>query len=187
MGAPFLRAPYLVHALAVRADAAHSWPKAMTVNLTRPPAPKSLFTEDELDRGVELIFAASRQFWRAAEGPLQARNLGPAHYRALAAIRRAEHLPVSALRNTLGVRKQSLARVLRDLQVAGFIERAPGEEDRRQRLIALTEAGRSAEAEASDALRAKLAQVYQDIGEEAVADVNDVLAILAEPPLAERE
>jgi DNA-binding MarR family transcriptional regulator len=158
----------------------------MTVNLTRPPARQSFLSEEELDRSVELIFAGSRQFWRAAEGPLQARQLGPAHYRALAAIRRAEHLPVSALRNTLGVRKQSLARVLRDLQVAGFIERAPGEEDRRQRLIALTAAGRAAESDASDALRARLAHVFRGVGEEAVSGMNEVLAILAEPP-ADRE
>jgi DNA-binding MarR family transcriptional regulator len=151
----------------------------MTVNLTQLSGRSGVLTEEQLDRGVELIFAASRKFWRAAEGPLQARQLGPAHYRALAAIRRAEHLPVSALRNTLAVRKQSLARVLRDLQIAGFIERAPGEEDRRQRLIALTEAGRAAEREASAALRQRLAAVFRQTDPRAVAGMEEVLAALA--------
>jgi len=155
----------------------------MAVNLSRSssPAPEArlYLKEDELDRAVELVFAASRTFWRAAAGALQTHNLGPAHYRALASIRRGEGLPVTALRRALGVRKQSLARVLGELETAGLIERHPGLSDRRMRLLVLTPAGRSAESEASAALRERLAQVFRAAGADAVAGARIVLSALA--------
>ena len=155
----------------------------MAVNLSRPtglaPEARLYLKEDELDRAVELVFSAARTFWRAAAGPLQSHNLGPAHYRALASIRRAEGEPVSALRRSLGVRKQSLARVLGELESAGLIERLPGLADRRMRLLALTPAGRRAESEASAALRERLAQVFRAAGAEAVAGARAVLGALA--------
>ncbi|MGE3303425.1 MAG: MarR family winged helix-turn-helix transcriptional regulator [Hyphomonadaceae bacterium] len=157
----------------------------MAVNLTRsPPEPvgaeaRLYLKEDELDRAVEMVFAATRRFWRAAQGPLAARNLGPAHYRAMAAIRRAEGVTVSALRQNLDITKQSLARVLGELEEEGFIERTPGAADRRQRQLRLTEAGRSAEREATAALRERLAQVFRLVGADAVVGARAVLAALS--------
>ena len=157
----------------------------MAVNLTRPapepvgPEARLYLKEDELDRAVELVFAATRRFWRAAEGPLEARGLGPAHYRALAAIRRSEGLTVSSLRATLDVTKQSLARVLTELEREGLIERQPGPADRRQRLLRLTPAGRAAERDASAALRERLAHIFRLAGADAVAGARQVLAALA--------
>ncbi len=140
--------------------------------------------EDELDRAAELVFQAARRFWRAAEGPLAESDLGPAHYRALAAVRRGEGvpggLPVKALQERLGVRKQSLQRVLNELEAAGLLVRAPGLRDRRERLLALTELGREAERAASAALRERLGQVFRLAGADAVAGARAVLAALAE-------
>jgi DNA-binding MarR family transcriptional regulator len=155
----------------------------MAVNLPRPPAAaesRLYLSEEALDRAVDLLFAATRRFWRAAEGPLAANELGPAHYRALAAIRRGEGATVSALIARLGVRKQSLARVLNELDGAGLILRLPGEKDRRERRLLLTDAGREAEAAASRALRDRLALVFRSAGAEAVAGARAVLALLAE-------
>jgi DNA-binding MarR family transcriptional regulator len=135
--------------------------------------------EDELDRAAELIFRAARQFWRAAEGPLAAQELGPAHYRALAAVRREEGMPVKALQARLGVRKQSLQRVLNELEAAGLIARIPGARDRRERLLTLTDLGREAERAASAALRERLGQVFRLAGADAVAGARAVLAALA--------
>lgn len=157
----------------------------MPVNLTRPSSAANLaearlyLKEDELDKAVELVFLAARRFWRSAEGPLGARGLGPAHYRALAAIRRAEGLSVSALRAHLDITKQSLARVLSELETEGLIERQPSNQDRRQRLLRLTEAGRAAERDASAVLRERLAQVFRASGAEAVAGARAVWAALA--------
>jgi DNA-binding MarR family transcriptional regulator len=157
----------------------------MPVNLSRPapepigPEARLYLKEEELDRAVELVFTATRRFWRVAESPLAARGLGPAHYRALAAIRRSEGLAVSALRETLDVTKQSLARVLGELERAGFIERLQGRQDRRQRLLNLTAAGRSAERDATTALRERLAHIFRLAGAEAVAGARAVLLALA--------
>jgi DNA-binding MarR family transcriptional regulator len=157
----------------------------MPVNLTRPiaepigPEARLYLKEDELDRAVELVFAATRRFWRAAEGPLEARGLGPAHYRSLAAIRRDEGLTVSALRGHLDVTKQSLARVLSELEREGLIERVPGPTDKRQRLLQLTPAGRAAERDASAALRERLAHVFRTAGADAVSGARLVMAALA--------
>lgn len=157
----------------------------MPVNLTRPvsepvgPEARLYLKEEELDRAVELMFAATRRFWRSARGPLEARGLGPAHYRALAAIRRDEGLTVSALRAQLDVTKQSLARVLGELEREAMIERIPGPADKRQRLLQLTEAGRAAERDASTALRERLAHVFRLAGAEAVGGARLVMSALA--------
>lgn len=142
--------------------------------------------EDELDRAVELVFVAARRFWKVAEDALDAHELGPAHYRALAAIRREEGLPVSDLQTRLGVRKQSLARVLGELEKQSLIRREPGLEDRRQRLLTLTDAGREAEREASAVLRERLGMVFRAAGAEAVAGARVVLAALAAESETER-
>ncbi len=152
------------------------------------PEARLYLKEEELDRAVELVLLAQRRFLTAADPVLEARGLGPAHYRALAAIRRGasegrrgdgEGLTVSALQGVLAVRKQSLARVLGELEAAGLIARAPGAADRRQRRLQLTEAGRAAEREASGALRERLGQVFRQAGAEAVAGARTVLSALA--------
>lgn len=136
--------------------------------------------EDELDRTVALLFQATRRFYGEAEGPLAAHGLGDAHYRALAAIRREEGLSVGALQAELGVVKQSLARVLNELEAAGLIARTPSARDRRERQLLLTDAGRDAERAVSSALRAKLSAVLRVAGSEAVMGARTVLTALAD-------
>ena len=151
----------------------------MAVPHPASPEGRLYLKEEELDRAVDLVFAATRRFWRAAEGALAAHDLGPAHYRALAAIRRDEGLAVTDLQTRLGVRKQSLARVLSELEAARLIARAPGSRDRRQRLLALTDAGREAEREASAALRERLAYVFRMAGADAVVGARTIWSALA--------
>lgn len=156
-----------------------------TIPAPRPPEARTesgtrlYLREDELDRAAELVFRAARNFWRAAEGPLADAELGPAHYRALAGVRRDEGLAVKTLQARLGVRKQSLARVLGELEGAGLIVRTPGLEDRRERRLSLTDLGREAERAASAALRERLGQVFRIAGADAVAGARAVLAALA--------
>ena len=148
----------------------------MPVNLRpQPGAPAAdarlYLKEEELDRAVEQLFAAARRFGRGAEPLLAARGLGPAHYRALSAIRRAEGLAVSALREALGVRKQSLARVLDDLDQAGLITRAAGPKDRRERRLSLTPSGRDVEAEVR-----RLVETFKPGGGFVFTQVHNILA-----------
>jgi DNA-binding MarR family transcriptional regulator len=157
----------------------------MTVNIMRPaPAPdqsqaRLYLKEDELDRAVDLFVTASRRFWRSALAPLAELGLGPAHFRALSAIRRDEGLAVGALRERLGVRKQSLARVLDELDKAGLVTRAAGAQDRRERRLLLTPAGRLAEEKVAQVLRERIAAVFRSCGAEAVSGARAVLAALA--------
>jgi DNA-binding MarR family transcriptional regulator len=144
------------------------------------PEGRLYLREDELDRAVELLFLAARRFYEAAEGPLLAHGLGDAHYRALAAIRREEALSVSALQARLGVVKQSLARVLNELEAAGLIARAPGLRDRRERRLMLTPAGKEAERAVTAALRDRLGLVFRAAGADAVAGARAILAALAD-------
>ncbi len=156
----------------------------MSLPRPTPPTPtvehRLYLREEELDQAVDLLFAAARRFWRAAEGPLAAHNLGPAHYRALAAVRRRAPVTVGALRAHLDVTKQSLARVLNEIEAAGLIGRAADPRDRRARLIGLTAAGAEAERAATAALRERLAHVFRAVGAEAVSGARAVLAALAE-------
>jgi DNA-binding MarR family transcriptional regulator len=161
----------------------------MTVNLSNiPPASaptagpegRLYLREEELDRAAALIFEASRAFWAAASGPLSEKDLGPAHYRALAAIRRQEGLSVGSLQDLLGVRKQSLQRVLGEIEDAGLIVRVVAPGDRRQRQLRLTDAGRSAEQAVSAALRERLLEAFRLAGADAVAGARRVLGLIAE-------
>lgn len=165
----------------------------MSTTRAAPPAPgadprsdqqraehRLYLREEELDQAADLIFRAARRFWRAAEGPLADRDLGPAHYRALAAIRRDEGLSVSSLRERLGIAKQSLARVLKELDDAKLIARAPGEADKRERRLRLTDDGRHAERAASAALRERLAQIFRAAGADSVLGARAILTALAE-------
>jgi DNA-binding MarR family transcriptional regulator len=153
---------------------------------TAGPDRRLYLKEEELDEAVDLYFLASRRFWRVAEPALNARRLGPAHYRALAAIRRFDAPPsVTTLRERLGVRKQSLARVLKELERAGLIGRIPDTRDRRQRLLTLTEAGAAAERAASAALRDRLRRAFRTVGADAVDGAIALLnALIAEDPAA---
>jgi len=157
-------------------------PKPVPLRPAEPLGPEGrlYLREDELDRAAELVFRAARRFWRAAEGPLADQDLGPAHYRALAAVRREEGLSVKTLQTRLGVRKQSLQRVLNELEEARMLTRAPGLRDKRERLVTLTDTGREAERAASAALRDRLGQVFRLAGADAVAGARAVLAALAE-------
>lgn len=144
------------------------------------PEGRLYLREEELDRAAALIFAASRAFWASAAGPLTEKGLGGAHYRALAAIRREPGLNVGGLQARLGVRKQSLQRVLGELEAAGLVTRESLANDRRQRVLGLTEAGREAELSVSHALRERLSEVFRTAGAEAVSGARMVLTLLAE-------
>ena len=90
---------------------------------------------------VELLFFAYRDFVGEPDRILAAYNFGRAHHRVLHFVNRHPGLSVAELLTILGITKQSLARVLRDLVEGGFIEQRPGTEDRRQRLLHLTATG----------------------------------------------
>ncbi len=148
------------------------------------PAPSLLYLrEDELTDGIELFFFAGRDFAKALDARLTELGLGRAHYRALHFVARHPGLPVSDLLSILGITKQSLSRVVKNLTEAGYLVQTQGARDRRQRLLRLTAKGAGVEAELTALQRTRLAKAYREAGPEAVAGFRQVLSGL----LAEQE
>lgn len=138
--------------------------------------PTALFLrEAEVRRGLELMFAAQAQLALAVEPILAEAQLGRAHQRALYFIGRQPDLTVGALLARLGITKQSLNRVVNDLTQRALIEVRVGRDDRRQRLLRLSEAGKAIEAQLFEAMRARLATAYAQAGQQAVGGFWAVL------------
>lgn len=138
--------------------------------------PTALFLrEAEVRRGLELMFAGQGAIARAIEPILAEAKLGRAHQRALYFVGRYPDSTVGALLSRLGVTKQSLNRVLTDLTERGLIEMRVGRDDRRQRLLRLTETGNALETQLFEAMRAKMGSAYAQAGQQAVGGFWAVL------------
>lgn len=131
--------------------------------------------EDELRRGIELLFYAYRDFTAEPDAMLARHRFGRAHHRVIYFVGRSPGLTVSDLLKTLRVTKQSLGRVLGQLVRQGFVERRMGDADRRQRRLHLTEKGIELERRLSENQRARIARAYREAGADAVAGYQKVL------------
>ena len=120
---------------------------------------KLLFlTDEKLRSAIELLFFAYRDFTGDPDRILEARGYGRAHHRAIHFIKHRPGITVAGLIEMLGVTKQSLNRVLRQLINDGLVVQQVGETDRRQRLLTLSEEGA--------ALEAQLPSLERRLGEE---------------------
>lgn len=133
-------------------------------------------TDDQLRQGVELMFFAYREMVGDADRILEERAYGRAHHRCLHFIWRRQGLSVAELLDILGVTKQSLNRVLRQLVEDGLVSSEVGEADRRQRLLRLTAEGEALVRRLADAQNARMRRVYMEAGPEAVRGFRMVLA-----------
>src|SRR5580704_4185036 len=120
--------------------------------------------ETDLRMAQDLLFFAYRDFTNAADVLLSDIGLGRAHHRALHFIGRNPGITVSDLLAILRITKQSLARVLGALVDQGYVAQAPGNQDRRQRLLTLTQAGRALERRLFEQQQARLAVAYRNAG-----------------------
>ena len=140
------------------------------------PIGKALFLrEEELRRGIELMFFAYRDFTGEADSVLAERNMGRAHHRAIYFIGRHPGITVSKLLTILCITKQSLSRVLSGLMEGGYVIQRLGETDRRQRLLHLTEAGIKFETRLTSVQSQRFAAAYREAGVDAVAGFQRVL------------
>lgn len=131
--------------------------------------PRAQFLRPQAIRsGMDLLMFAHKSHLAHADAALAERGLGRAHHRVLYFLSRRPGEPVGALLDTLGVTKQSLNRVARDLMREGLVEQRVGERDRRQRLLFLTEAGRELEQRLFDQLHENMTRACALAGEEAV-------------------
>ncbi|WP_262691127.1 MarR family winged helix-turn-helix transcriptional regulator [Kordiimonas aestuarii] len=131
--------------------------------------------EEELRRGVELLYFAYRDFTSDPDEILAQSRFGRAHHRVLYFVGRNPGTTVSGLLSLLRITKQSLSRVLGQLVEEGYIQQDAGLEDRRQRLLHLTDKGKAFEKELFASQRDRVAEAYKRAGPEAVAGFWEVL------------
>ena len=162
----------------------------MGVHPTKPSHSRGeqllFLTDEQLRQGIELMFFAYRGFTAAPDMILAEYGYGRAHHRALHFINRRPGLTVNELLDILGVTKQSLNRVLRQLVDDGLVQSDIGKEDRRQRNLSLTEKGAALEGELSDSQRARMRKAYSSAGAEAVQGFRAVLEQIMEPDMREQ-
>jgi DNA-binding MarR family transcriptional regulator len=146
----------------------------------KPDAP--FLADEEVRQGIELLFFAYRDFTAEPDAILEHYGFGRAHHRVVHFVGRRPQMTVGDLLVILRITKQSLNRVLGQLVRQGFIVQHRGAQDRRQRLLELTEKGRELERQLSAPQRARVAAAYRKAGAGAVDGFRKVLLnIIASP------
>jgi DNA-binding MarR family transcriptional regulator len=146
-----------------------------------PPASPLFLREAEIRRGIELLYFGYTNMIKGADDLLASEGFGRAHHRALYFIARRPGMPVSDLLRLLNITKQSLSRVLGELQERELVAQEVGMRDRRQRLLRLTSEGTRLEAALFDKLREPVAAAYAHAGQQAVTGFWSVLNGLIPP------
>jgi DNA-binding MarR family transcriptional regulator len=147
----------------------------VNMTATTPAASAQFLREPEIRRGSELLFFAYSRVTRAVDERLGANSIGRAHHRALYFIGRHPDISVSELLAILSVTKQSLGRVLTELEERGLVEARVGDRDRRQRLLRLSAKGQALDMELFNASRDIMANAYVQAGQQAVSGFWAVL------------
>jgi len=138
--------------------------------------PNPLFLrEEELRQAIELLFFAYRDFTGEPDQILAQYSFGRSHHRVIYFVGRHPSIAVSELLQILGITKQSLSRVLGQLVTEGFIRQRPGQQDRRRRLLELTEKGAALERQLTENQRNRIARAFRKAGAEAVEGFRGVL------------
>ncbi len=149
--------------------------------------------EEEVRHGIELLFFAYRDFTAEPDAILAQYGFGRAHHRVVHFVGRHPQMTVGDLLGILRITKQSLNRVLGQLLRQGFITKQSlnrvlgqlvrqgfiiqhrGAQDRRQRLLELTDSGHELERRLSAPQRARVAGAYRKAGGQAVEGFRKVL------------
>ncbi len=131
---------------------------------------------------IELLFFAYRDFVGDADRVLETFGFGRAHHRVLHFVNRHPDLTIAELLDILGITKQSLNRVLKELLDQGYVESRAGESDRRQRRLCATAKGRDLAARLSYVQGERFERALRQLPEGARgAAVEFLLAMIDEP------
>ena len=129
----------------------------------------ALFLREEVLRNsIEQLFFAYRDFTSEADAILAERNMGRAHHRVIYFIGRNANITVTDLLAILNITKQSLSRVLSRLVEDGYINAKQGDDDKRQRLLSLTDTGIALEHELTTVQMSRFSRAYKKAGVESV-------------------
>ncbi len=125
---------------------------------------------------VELLFFAYRDFTSDPDAILDEIGFGRAHHRVVHFVGSRPGMSVAALLETLGITKQSLARVLKQLIDAGYVRQTTGPEDRRQRRLFLSEKGESLRQELLAPQMERIEKAFSGLDGKARRCVKDFLS-----------
>ena len=127
--------------------------------------------KDSKDRdfndAIELMFFAYRDFIADPDVILEAHGFGRAHHRVLHFVAGNPGISIADLLDILRVTKQSLARVLRDLIDGDYVEQRIGANDRRKRLLHLTQKGAALHGKLIAPQEKRFAEVLAALGPQA--------------------
>ena len=149
--------------------------KGMGEALAGPAGDPRQPREEWVRQGIELLFFAYRDFTAEPDASLGQYGFGRAHHRVVHFVGRHPHMTVGELLGILRITKQSLNRVLGQLVRQGFIIQHRGAQDRRQRLLELTESGRELERRLSEPQRERVSAAFHKAGAPAVEGFRKVL------------
>jgi len=141
----------------------------------RPRANPLFLRDEDLREAIELLFFAYRDFTGEADAILTAYGFGRAHHRAIYFVGRNPGVAVNELLAILKITKQSLARVLGQLIEEGYIRQESDPQDRRRRLLSLTDKGRRLEGLLTERQSRRIRRAFDAAGNGADAGFMRVL------------
>jgi DNA-binding MarR family transcriptional regulator len=113
---------------------------------------------------IELLFFAYRDFVSDPDEVLAKFGFGRAHHRVLHFVNRNPGMKVADLLDILKITKQSLGRVLKQLVDQGYIVQKEGENDRRQRLLYVTQKGEALAMKLAGLQTARISRALAQLG-----------------------
>jgi DNA-binding MarR family transcriptional regulator len=137
--------------------------------------------DEEIVSLIELLFFAYRDFTSDPDAILAEWGFGRAHHRVVHFVGRNPGMTVAQLLSILGITKQSLGRVLRDLIEKDLVYQRPGDLDRRQRLLFLTKEGESLRIKLMAPQARRIIRALSEAGEETEPSYRKVLYHLISP------
>ncbi|MDA5194782.1 MarR family winged helix-turn-helix transcriptional regulator [Govanella unica] len=144
-------------------------------------APAQFLRDEELRKGIELLYFAYRDLVSDPDEALAEYGFGRAHHRVIHFVGRRPGMAVAELLDILSITKQSLSRVLGSLIDEGYVRQDKGSRDRRQRLLYLTDKGAELERQLHALQRDRVIRAYKEAGADAVAGFWRVLLGLTDP------
>jgi DNA-binding MarR family transcriptional regulator len=113
---------------------------------------------------IELLFFAYRDFIGDPDDVLAKFGFGRAHHRVLHFVNRNPGMKVAELLDILKITKQSLGRVLKQLIDQGYVVQKEGANDRRQRLLYVTQKGDALAMKLAGLQTARIARALAELG-----------------------
>ncbi len=137
--------------------------------------------DEEIISLIELLFFAYRDFTSDPDAILGEWGFGRAHHRVVHFVGRSPGMTVAQLLSILGITKQSLGRVLRDLIEKDLVYQRPGDVDRRQRLLFLTREGEALRLKLMAPQGERIIRALAEAGDETEPSYRKVLYHLISP------